>query len=88
MGDDEKAADADIEELEKAAMGKANDKAKVNKDICKRPAGCATPAGLKAKPASAEGHPKVKLGCPKCRGSPKGCIQCRNPAYSGCRYQR
>lgn len=31
---------------------------------------------------------KVMLGCSKCRGSPKGCCQCRNPSYGGRRWQR
>lgn len=30
---------------------------------------------------------KLQLGCPKCRGSAKGCLQCRNPLYKGKRYQ-
>lgn len=28
------------------------------------------------------------LGCGKCRGSPSGCVQCRNPAFNGARWRR
>lgn len=47
-------------------------------------------AGVKAVPEkSAKKVPAapVMLGCSKCRGSPKGCVQCRNPNYSGKRFQ-
>ena len=39
----------------------------------------AVPVGAKAVPAM--------LGCSTCRGSPQGCVQCRNPNYSGKRFQ-
>ena len=32
--------------------------------------------------------PVLVLGCAKCRGSHGGCAQCRNPSFSGKRYQR
>lgn len=47
-------------------------------------------AGVKAvpeKPAKEVHAAPVMLGCSKCRGSPKGCVQCRNPNYSGKRFQ-
>lgn len=31
---------------------------------------------------------KFKLGCSKCRGSPGGCAQCKDPAFMGRRWQR
>ena len=27
-------------------------------------------------------------GCNKCRGQPTGCVQCKNPAFSGKRFRR
>lgn len=30
----------------------------------------------------------VRLGCPKCRGNPVGCVQCRNPKFNGNRWTR
>ena len=48
------------------------------------------PAVVK-RPASAVAHVELdglKLGCGKCRGSPGGCTQCRNPMFTGRRYQR
>ncbi len=30
----------------------------------------------------------LQLGCGKCRGSPTGCVQCRNPSYGGKRFTR
>ena len=41
-------------------------------------------AGAKAK-AKARARP-LQLGCSKCRGSPHGCGQCKNPAFQGIRY--
>ena len=35
----------------------------------------------KSKPAAS--GKMLQLGCPKCRGSKTGCLQCRNPAYEG-----
>ena len=43
----------------------------------------AGPAPLK-RPASS--IITLQLGCSKCRGSPSGCAQCRNPAYGGYRF--
>ena len=51
----------------------------------KRPAASdAEDASIHKKPAGST----TMLGCPKCRGCPKGCIQCRDPAYKGNRFQR
>ena len=30
----------------------------------------------------------IQIGCTKCRGLPCGCAQCRNPSFTGKRYQR
>ena len=38
-------------------------------------------------PAFAAGPPPA-LGCAKCRGSPNGCAQCKNPLFKGKRYRR
>ena len=54
-------------------------KAGKGKDIGKGDASCKR----KANGASAE-----LLGCGKCRGSPKGCTQCRDPTFAGGRWQR
>jgi hypothetical protein len=40
-------------------------------------------ASVMRRPAAA-----VVLGCSKCRGSPGGCIQCRNPLFGGERWTR
>jgi hypothetical protein len=51
----------------------------------KRPAAAA--AVLPAKrPAAAP--MSFALGCGKCRGSPSGCTQCRNPSFTGNRFQK
>ena len=31
---------------------------------------------------------KLKLGCSRCRGGMLGCIACRNPAFTGRRFQK
>ena len=38
--------------------------------------------------AKADQPAKPLLGCGKCRGAHGGCVQCRNPAYGGKRWQR
>jgi hypothetical protein len=40
-------------------------------------------ASVMRRPAAA-----VRLGCSKCRGSPGGCIQCKNPKFAGNRWTR
>ena len=40
----------------------------------------------KKRPAAAAGL--LVLGCAKCRGNPAGCTQCRDPAFTGRRFQR
>ena len=52
----------------------------------KRPSAAATvhtPAAKK-KPAGKS----FKLGCSRCKGSKMGCLTCRNPAYTGRRWQK
>ena len=62
-------------------------------------AAAAAEAAASKKPAAADNGAVMKrpaglapvnidLGCGKCRGSPMGCVQCRNPAYSGHRWTR
>ena len=34
------------------------------------------------------GGGSLQLGCSKCRGSPKGCIECRNPKFGGKRWTK
>ena len=50
----------------------------------------ATAQGAMKRPAAAEGvsQNKLKLGCGKCRGTPSGCDQCRNPSFRGKRWTR
>ena len=70
-------------------MDKGNS-AKVQKNILKKPASSAkqtTSATSSSKPELGSGK-RLPLGCSKCRGAHMGCIQCRNPSYSGIRYQR
>ena len=47
-------------------------------------------AKAKAKPKakSRASSGRLVLGCPKCRGNPSGCWQCKNPNYSGSRGPR
>lgn len=44
-------------------------------------------AGLPTK-VQLPGGKWVRLGCPKCRGGRFGCVQCRNPLYSGNRWTK
>jgi hypothetical protein len=41
-----------------------------------------------APPAAAETVTPLMLGCSKCRGSHRGCTQCRSASFIGRRYQR
>lgn len=73
-----------LEEYEQEAKDSLSKRGQVKP--MKRPA-AAGKAG--AKPAAAaSSKPVLKLGCKKCRGTPKGCDQCRNPKYSGLRLNR
>jgi microcompartment protein CcmK/EutM len=45
------------------------------------------PKPVAAKAKKAEKDPLL-LGCSKCRGSKKGCGQCRNPEFNGSRWQK
>ena len=47
----------------------------IAKKVAKRPAA-----------AVAQHSTELQLGCGKCRFSPKGCTQCRNPKFGGYRY--
>ena len=76
------------------AKAKAKAKAKAAVD---RNAGATATTTAHVKSRSTAGLPTkvqllggkwVMLGCPKCRGSPVGCWQCRNPQYSGNRWTR
>ena len=76
----------------KAAEAKASSTA-----VRKRPAAAKAQAKAQAKitavnqsktKAKAVSGAKRVLGCAKCRGSPKGCTQCRNPKFSGVRGPR
>ena len=49
---------------------------------------CATKPKGKAKPVAKEGAAGLVLGCTKCRWSTCGCGQCKNPAYTGTRWNR
>lgn len=63
--------------LQKAPCAKSKAKAKAEAPtIAKRPAGSPNPPG------------GLKLGCMKCRGAAKGCVQCRRSDYSGRRVTR
>ena len=55
--------------------------------IMKKPA---APIVMKkpAAPGVMKKHAKFMLGCSRCRGSPVGCLQCREPKYAGRRFQR
>ena len=74
----------------KKGGAKDNDKSSDTAAECatgplKRPAAAECETGSLKRPAAAG---KMLLGCPKCRGSHGGCLQCRDPSYTGKRYQR
>ena len=70
------------------ACGKAKAKA-CGKAKAKAGGKAKAKAGGKAKAkAHGEAHGGLKLGCGKCRGSPKGCLQCRDPSYGGHRWTK
>ena len=73
-----------LEDFEKEAFQAVQAK-KSAKKVLKRP------AAQESSQAAAGPEPagkKLKLGCKKCRGTPKGCPQCRNPNYAGQRLSR
>ena len=86
------------------AKAKAKSKAKAKAKAGGKPAAkAAAKATAKASTkAVAKGKAKAKakslktpspkgpilLGCGKCRGSHKGCSQCRNPSFGGARWQK
>ena len=45
----------------------------------------ATPKATAKSPATKRKSPMPMYGCPKCRGNPGGCGQCRDPTYTGLR---
>ena len=45
----------------------------------------ATPKATAKSPATKRKSPMPMYGCPKCRGNPGGCGQCRDPTYTGMR---
>jgi hypothetical protein len=91
---------ANIEKSAAKPSGKAVAvNAKIEKAAAKPPAKAVTakaniekaaakPPARPSAEAAAPEPPRVLLGCSKCRGSHGGCAQCRNPAFSGKRYQR
>ncbi len=57
--------------------------------VLKRPASAVSGGeGGEEEAKSASSGRGLLFGCPKCRGSPQGCAQCRKPTYSGRRYTR
>ena len=64
-----------------AAAPMATCKAKVK-------AACKAKCKAKGKAPIKTSVPAKLLGCGKCRGSPKGCGQCRDPGFNGRRFQR
>ena len=80
--------------LSKSGKGKGKAKAKAktepkSKAAAKVKTKSKTKAAPKAKvEATYHGKKALMLGCGKCRGSPKGCSQCRDPSFGGKRWQR
>lgn len=76
-----------LEEYEQEAKDSLSKRGAVKQ--MKRPA-AAKAAGKAAAKASSAGttKPPLKLGCKKCRGTPKGCDQCRRAGYSGLRLNK
>ena len=97
--DEKKHAKKTLEEFEEENMDKLVARWKTNKKnasagtVAKQkkengmPKGMKRPAAVAPKPSSSS-KKHCKLGCRKCRGSPHGCPQCRNPAYKGQRLSR
>ena len=75
-------------------VAKAKAKAKASAKASAKAGAKAKPTKPSAKGATSEGlnvnkrSASIMLGCGKCRGSRKGCSQCKSPKFNGRRYQR
>jgi hypothetical protein len=67
--------------------GKAKGKAKGKGKAAPKTAAKVAKPKVKAAAAPDTKSPLL-LGCGKCRGSAKGCVQCRDPSFKGARWQR
>ena len=77
-------AKAKAEGLAEAGEAKAKGKAKA-KEKAKAKGKAVAKAIVKGAPKDSGKRP-LQLGCSKCRGSPKGCGQCKDPSFKGKRF--
>lgn len=71
-------------DLDGASSKKGNDLKEKTTIVRKRPAASEQQGLMTKKPAAAE--KRLLLGCSKCRGSPLGCAQCKDPKFGGQRF--
>ena len=81
------AAKATAKATAHAAKSAAKAKAKATAEAAKAAAKAKAPAEA-CDTAREKGKRPLQLGCSKCRGSPKGCTQCRSDAFSGKRFTK
>jgi len=83
------AAKATAKATAHAAKAAAKAKAKATAEAAKAAAKANAKAPAEACDTAREkGKRPLQLGCSKCRGSPKGCTQCRSDAFSGKRFTK
>jgi hypothetical protein len=82
--DEEADAMTAVQKMEQRLLAQRSKPAK--KSVAKRPA--AVGAGIRPDAVLKRPAVGLLLGCSKCRGSPNGCIKCRDPNFKGQRYQR
>ena len=74
-----------LERLKNRKAGTGNTKCLKRPASAKAKPACKAPKVM-AKPKAAS--PALQLGCGKCRGSPVGCLQCRDANFKGNRYTK
>ena len=74
-----------LERLKNRKAGTGNTKCLKRPASAKAKPACKAPK-VKAKPKA--DPPALQLGCGKCRGSPVGCLQCRDASFKGSRYTK
>ena len=74
-----------LQRLKNRKAGTGNTKCLKRPASAKAKPACKAPKVM-AKPKAAP--PALQLGCGKCRGSPVGCLQCRDANFKGSRYTK
>ncbi len=74
-----------LERLKNRKAGTGNTKCLKRPACAKAKATCKAP---KVMPKPKAAPPALQLGCGKCRGSPVGCLQCRDASFKGSRYTK